>query len=319
MMQKRLINLDFLRVFAASSVALFHYTVQYPKFSGQDNPFGFDWFSGTINLFFMISGFVIILSCSKHDPITFLKRRLRTLYPPFLICCTITALILALSPMIKSDVSLVTYLSNISLLALYTDIPFIDGAYWTLSYEIGFYIFMAVAYRYLFAKSQFLLPIYLFTGSLLFALFSTYIPSPLHYFLMIHSYGHLFGYGIAIYLWYQSGFKWYYIPYGFITVFMHYINHNMQFFDVILISSFVILFPIIIFYQLSWNKLTAFICSLGGYTYIFYLLHQMIGFSLIHRLEQFNMPPALILTSVFSLIALLSLSIKKLSNHIQKF
>jgi len=318
---KRLTNLDMIRVFAALSVAMFHYTVQYPEFSGQENLFPFIWYSGTIHLFFIISGFVILLSCSRTTPLNFIKKRFIAIYPPLLICCTITAIILLFSTRIISDVSLINYFYNITLISNFTYKPLIEGAYWTLSYEIGFYIFMALSFKLFFQRILWVLPLYLMAGSFLYYLFSAYIPNPLHLFMMMHNYSHLFAYGMICYLWHQNGFKTYYLAFLPSIFGLHYLHHGLDSAYIVLFCA--IIFPALIFFPFPETRLKIFLCRLGGYSYIFYLLHQMIGFVIIAELSHWGLYPMVILLSTFILIGAISFVIKhialKAQNYLKEF
>lgn len=304
-----------IRVFAALSVAIFHYTVQYPEFSGQENPFPFIWYSGTIHLFFIISGFVILLSCHRTTSLNFIKKRFIAIYPPLFICCTVTAIILSFSDQIISDVSFINYIYSITLISNFTYKPLIEGAYWTLSYEIGFYIFMALFFKHIFQRILWALPFYLMAGSFFYFIASEYIPNPLHLFMMIHNYSHLFAYGMICYLWYQNGFKIYYLAFLPAMFGLHFLHHGLESAYIVLFCA--VIFPALIFFPFPETRLKKFLCRLGGYSYIFYLLHQMIGFVIISELVHFGLYPMVILLSTFIIISALSFIIKMAALKIQ--
>ncbi|WP_434712224.1 acyltransferase [Rhizobium sp. YTUHZ045] len=87
-----------------------------------------------VELFFVISGFVIVNSAASASALSFLKGRILRLYPAVWICASLTLIVIA-----TQDVNwriLMNYLRSIT---LYPGGPWIDGQYWTLACEICFY------------------------------------------------------------------------------------------------------------------------------------------------------------------------------------
>ncbi|WP_064707013.1 acyltransferase family protein [Rhizobium bangladeshense] len=87
-----------------------------------------------VELFFVISGFVIVNSAASANAMSFLKGRILRLYPAVWICASLTLIVIA-----TQDVNrrvLKNYLRSIT---LYPGGPWIDGQYWTLPCEICFY------------------------------------------------------------------------------------------------------------------------------------------------------------------------------------
>lgn len=92
----RVNEIDFLRFFAAFLVMLFHYSsvsqaskMSYPLLL----PIASFGFYG-VHLFFMISGFVILMTAARVDAKQFIISRIIRLYPAFWVCCTSTSLLL---------------------------------------------------------------------------------------------------------------------------------------------------------------------------------------------------------------------------------
>lgn len=87
-MKKRLIELDALRGIAALSVVIYHYTTRYNSLYGHDSFLDNNYFhycSQGVQLFFMISGFVIFLTLNHiKKPMDFVISRFSRLYPPIL-------------------------------------------------------------------------------------------------------------------------------------------------------------------------------------------------------------------------------------------
>ncbi len=94
----------------------------------------FSWFGWVgVEIFFVISGFVISSSAENATPFSFFRSRILRLYPGVWICATITALVLLINDLIHG---VGRYLFS---MALVPTGPFIDGQYWTLGVEIVFY------------------------------------------------------------------------------------------------------------------------------------------------------------------------------------
>jgi len=101
-----------------------------------------------VQLFFMISGFLVLQSALSKDVAGFLRARVVRLYPAFLVCCTITYAAVAFIP--GEPHALVNYLYNLTMLNGLVDsfrgVPpdYLDGSYWTLALEWKFYLLIAI-------------------------------------------------------------------------------------------------------------------------------------------------------------------------------
>ena len=124
MLTHRLKELDSLRGIAALSVAFYHFTEGRP-------PFKYFKFCGTaVDLFFMISGFVIFLSVVDNPSWKiFVKRRILRLYPTYWVCLilTTTAIVINNYLFVINDKNLVVrFLANLTMLQYYFRIGDID-------------------------------------------------------------------------------------------------------------------------------------------------------------------------------------------------
>ena len=146
----RVNEIDLLRFFAALSVVFFHYSFRgyaadsmsvmpYPLLA----PFSKYGFLG-VELFFMISGFVILMTAASGSLRGFVVSRFVRLYPAFWACCTITfAVTIAIgAPRYSSSPG--QYLVNMTMLSGFVGVPSIDGAYWSLFVEMQFYAWVAL-------------------------------------------------------------------------------------------------------------------------------------------------------------------------------
>ncbi|WP_306252344.1 acyltransferase [Parvularcula sp. IMCC14364] len=136
----RLTNLDGLRGLAAMAVLLYHYTSVFPRFWPEAQPPGFviDFGGFGVHLFFIISGFVILMTLERRGATrAFLKSRFIRLYPIFWVCVTFTFLILILFPVLSAGPDWLTYLVNLTMLQDYIKVQPVDSVYWSLTYELG--------------------------------------------------------------------------------------------------------------------------------------------------------------------------------------
>lgn len=93
------------------------------------------YLSFTVEVFFIISGFIIIASAINRKPSEFLVGRIVRLAPALLLCATITLIVAIL---LDDKAPIGSYLTSIFLLPL-AFFEGIDGSYWSLRFEIIFY------------------------------------------------------------------------------------------------------------------------------------------------------------------------------------
>jgi peptidoglycan/LPS O-acetylase OafA/YrhL len=137
--------LDLLRLAAVLPVLLFHYgfrgaaadgftNVSLPEIQGLVK-YGYLG----VQMFFVISGFVIAYSADGRTATDFAIARIARIYPGFLFCMTVTfVLTLAFgAPQLTTSVG--QWLANLFIVAPALKAPFMDGAYWSIVYEITFY------------------------------------------------------------------------------------------------------------------------------------------------------------------------------------
>lgn len=152
-MPKRLPGLDILRFLAITAVFLFHYLFRGPISGWVEHasfPSAQTWavygYAG-VDLFFVISGFVIAWSSEGRTALEFLRARFLRLWPTFVVCMTISALLLALAGNPHFPVGLWQWAANLIFLPQALRQPFVDGAYWSIVAELTFYgwIFLAIS------------------------------------------------------------------------------------------------------------------------------------------------------------------------------
>lgn len=143
---KRLLELDAMRGIAALMVVFFHFTVDRPEAQ-----LGYKLGITGVDLFFIISGFVIFLTISgtKHW-MDFVVSRFSRLYPAYWTAVLLTTLSIGLANYFSGESSgglVYESLGNLTMFNYYLKIPNLDGSYWTLIIEMQFYILILVIFR----------------------------------------------------------------------------------------------------------------------------------------------------------------------------
>ena len=142
-------GLDLLRFIAALGVVNFHYF-----FGLTDKLSWYRYGNLGVELFFIISGFVISQSAATASTRNFILGRFIRLYPLFWIACTITYLVTLLMPN-GTPVHFAEYLISMTMLGdkLSSALGYgglVDPSYWTLAVELMFYVSIGL-FVYLFS------------------------------------------------------------------------------------------------------------------------------------------------------------------------
>jgi peptidoglycan/LPS O-acetylase OafA/YrhL len=145
---ERIAGLDVLRGFAAAAVMLHHHGQYYDVLYPGRIPLPVDLGPGHfgVELFFIISGFVILMTIERKQTVReFVVSRAARLMPAFLAALVMATVIRTLSPVPMLDTPTVPqFLANLTMApALFGQTP-MDMPYWTLSYELVFYIGMGL-------------------------------------------------------------------------------------------------------------------------------------------------------------------------------
>lgn len=165
-MNQRIKILDGFRALAILPVVLFHFFTRWtPPFNDVSlYPYGsdYDYFmfgKMGVQFFFIISGFVIVYTLDNTQNLKqFWIRRFIRLYPTMVIASLITLTVInlfdfsdyfAANGKVQNMLSSLTFLPPWNLETIFRnklEFEYIDGAYWSLWYEILFYILCSVLY-----------------------------------------------------------------------------------------------------------------------------------------------------------------------------
>ncbi len=300
----RLLELDALRGIAALAVVFFHYSFVIYQFVPNAKPVAFQFEHGHygVELFFIISGFVIFMSLSHaKNGWDFLASRITRIYPVFWAAVFITYIVGVLFPLNGQEYNLPQLLANLTMLQSYMKIPSIDGVYWSLSYEIGFYICMGLLFVTNKLKYINVLSIFWLLSTAVFHIYASIIPHPLHYLTLINSYAHLFVAGITLYRCWSSSFSVNCVLILLGVIAVQYLQEGML--GALIVASFILLFILIIRGHAGILR-HGFLIYLGTISYSLYLIHHMVGFRIIQELQTIGTEPntALFITVLLMIV-----------------
>lgn len=143
--------LDGLRFLAAVAVMLFHYTALGNPSWGQQPVEVFPGLSDLtyvgafgVDLFFIISGFVILMTAWGRDVRSYAISRITRLYPAYWVGVLLTAFLLLVLWPDRKEIELTDVGVNLTMFQSAFGVPHVDGVYWTLWAELRFYVLIGV-------------------------------------------------------------------------------------------------------------------------------------------------------------------------------
>lgn len=256
--------------------------------------------------FFIISGFVIFMTLDRiNSGRVFLKRRFIRLYPTFWLCLLIAFSISSLAGISQFKRNFTELIINFTMIPSLLRTKQVDGAYWSLEVELLFYLLMFLLIRMRRKDDILIFNILWLFISIFVSLFK------LRYLnvLLITDHSYLFIAGISFYkLWSDNNKKLNHfiivlcLMYGFIIKGVE---------EGVIVSLFIILFYLFIYGRLEFLRSFRFLTFFGNISYPFYLLHQVIGMILIHKLSYFSDNYIVLIIAPFAMITLMSWLVTK--------
>jgi len=337
--EDRFHEIDLLRFAAAFSVLLYHYTF---RSSGTDIRVAvtfpelapiFKYGYLGVELFFVISGFVVLLTALGRNARQFVVSRATRLYPAYWSCVAITFVTILLLGGDLYSATFPQFLVNLTMLQEFAEVSPIDGVYWTLTIELKFYllVFLLVLARQIHHLQQFL------GAWLLASAFLDYFPgyNAIRFFLF-PGYSYFFIAGAAFLLIRLHGIS----PYRLLLLAASYVG-ALHFgvvegstlarffrgeFDPLVIALILSLF-FGLFYLIALGKTKSLgrpgFIVIGALTYPLYLLHQRIGFMLFNALAPHAPRYVLLAVVIMSMIGLAyavhRLIERRYAGHLKRF
>ncbi|MFM1987581.1 MAG: hypothetical protein RJA99_538 [Pseudomonadota bacterium] len=146
----RLDQLDGLRAVAALLVLGYHYTTRYDATLVHSSPLPVDLPLGHfgVELFFVISGFVIMMTLDRsRSPADFAVSRFSRLYPTYWFAVLVTGVAMRAVGMPGYERPVRDIAANLTMVQGWFGVESIDGAYWSLGVELVFYLWMLLLWR----------------------------------------------------------------------------------------------------------------------------------------------------------------------------
>ncbi|MFI6504035.1 acyltransferase family protein [Nonomuraea typhae] len=298
--QDRLYEIDGLRIVAALCVVFYHYT--FSAWAGGASPVAFPAESALsqygylgVDLFFVISGFVVLMSAWGRTPGQFAISRAIRLYPAYWAGLALTTMItLALGAGIFT-ITIPQILANLTMFQAVIDVPNVDVVYWTLWSEMRFYFLILVLTMIGMTRGRVLAVLWGWLA-VTFAVELGVLPKVAD--LVVQSeYSHYFIAGMALFLLYRFGLNWQIaliVPVCLGNAVFRAIGFSEQvgrryhvaFSPVAITVIVTLIFVVMLLVALRVTKplATRRLVVAGGLTYPLYLLHAHIGVIAFNRL-----------------------------------
>jgi peptidoglycan/LPS O-acetylase OafA/YrhL len=278
-------ELDAVRGIAALMVVLFHYTVRYAAlYDDPGAPFHASFGFLGVQIFFGVSGFVILMTLARcRTPSDFVIARASRLYPAYWTAVLITFAVLVIFPLTGRTPGWQQGLVNLTMLQEFVGVPHVDGVYWSLEVELVFYAWMLIVFVAGWMRhTRRLLGLWLVLSiatMLASMLLRRSVPVFASRFLLVE-YSAFFAIGAAAFLDFQdrrvAPATW-----GLFALAMGtaWLGAGLQ--GLIVAASMVLLFSLLVRRKAGFMN-TRVLVFLGTVSYPLYLLHQNIGYVIIH-------------------------------------
>ncbi|MFF0205521.1 acyltransferase family protein [Streptomyces sp. NPDC005017] len=262
-----------------------------------------------VEIFFVISGFVICMSCWGRTPRQFFVSRVIRLYPAYWFAVLFTTAVLVALPGVWDRLAARDVLMNLTMLQTGSGIPHVDAVYWTLWSELRFYLLflvvvaMGLTYRRVVAfccvwgAAAMLAPIAKLPLLTLVAQ-----PDGAWYFIAGLALYLMYRFGQDLLLWGVLGTSW--------LMAQHEIAERVAYEGVsswrgaVLVYTVFLLTMVAIALGRADRFQWRWLATAGSLTYPLYLLHYVVGTTLIDRLRDTMDARLLLLTLTAGFLAL---------------
>lgn len=315
----RLEVLDGLRLVAAMSVLAYHYTAiahvwhrpATAVFPSQ--PFAHGWLG--VQLFFLISGFVICMSGWDRGVSSFLRSRAVRLYPAYWLSVLVIAVGLAVFPGLPWRPGAGDVLVNLTMFQDAAGVPRLADVYWSLWAELRFYLLFALLVWWGLRHRRVIAFCALWLGAT--ALAQVFPAGGAIQTILTTDHAPLFTAGIGCYLMYRfrpTFASWAIVAGSFVLALPAVLRRNQlesKAGEIIPNGPVIVLlavwFLLIIAVALGWlNWIRGrWLVAGGALTYPLYLLHLDLGGALLY-LFQWRVPPPLLVPVVAGAMILLA-------------
>lgn len=328
----RFSELDGLRGLAILGVVIYHFGTPYGTYYPSDHAVLYNFAVGEmgVQLFFMISGFVILLSAIKSGSAAkFVLSRTSRLYPTYWAGLIFASILIFTVGIETRVITLPQLLVNFTMLQRFLFVENVDQVYWTLAVEMQFYL-LVFAYL-LFTKGKLnrvFLTRFAVVWSLLGLTLCLLYPhgsetglAKILVWLVLAEHSALFCYGISLFLYfYDQKFSPLIALFAGISITNAFVRHDV-------LHGVTVMTLALLFFFVVWSKNVPWLRQgplhfMGKISYPWYLVHTVGGFVMIHLLQSYiGVLGSIIVAFCVSILLayLLHISVEtKLSNRFRK-
>lgn len=325
----RLYEVDLLRIIAALSVVLYHYT--FSGYLGGHSPVEYPALSPVtrygylgVDMFFVISGFVVLLSAWGRRPSDFVISRIVRLYPAFWVAVIVTTVVSITLSRGHFRVTVGQFLANLTMFNSVPNIANVDVVYWTLWAELRFYALVFILAAIGITRTRVLTLLWLWLAAT-FAVQSGRLPGAGALDLLVQSqFSHYFIAGMALCLVYRFGWSWHigailllclgnavFRGVGYAREVGN--RYHAEIHAIVVAAVITMIFCVLTLVALRATRGLArpWFSSVGALTYPLYLVHAHIGFALFSWLDG-TVNRTLLLPAMILWMGLLAVAINRL-------
>ncbi len=315
--------LDGLRIMAALLVVLYHYTAWGHDYWGAYAPDVWPLLSTVtrygqigVQLFFLISGFVILMSLQGRNLTHFIGSRVGRLYPAYWLAVLAAAVLcFVIWPRIGEGRAPSDIIPNLTMMQGAFEIEDLDGVYWTLWVELRFYILLGLMLALGLAKDRYIMMLSVIWPAAGFMLHFTELEKLQEW--IAGQYAALFAAGMMLYLIYKRGhslLRWTLVAFN--TAIAAYFTGIKGSSDALSLSKMevpawhyqvlvvlcVLLLALVTLTSL--NKVeTKWLMMAGSLTFPLYLFHEIWGWWIINELHPWVNKYVLLLATIVLMLA----------------
>jgi peptidoglycan/LPS O-acetylase OafA/YrhL len=305
----RIPELDALRGVAAMGVVLYHLIGGYGNVHGHDfrSPAFIELGAYGVHLFFIISGFVILMTIErKATPRDFVIARIGRLYPTYWVAVLLTSAVLATGVFPNNTVTAGQVVANLTMFQRFMKVADVDGAYWTLAYELAFYVLMLLIVVARLTKRIEIVSVVWMSVAAIYTFGHRTGTVALHarvQTVLMVGYCHLFVAGMMFYRLRTAGQAWHRHAIIAIVAFTELVQGTWE-------SFAMVVGLLVIFYAVTAGKLkfiaVAPLLFLGSVSYALYAVHETAGSAMLLALRRVglgSLPALIIVIPTFIILA----------------
>lgn len=291
---KTIKGLNYIRAVSAIFIILYHYTTRYMQsfHNVTDSKIGVWGGCRAVAVFFILSGFLTAYNLKTADTSkSFAKKRLVRLYPAYWVAIILTTVVTYLF-LRERFIGIPSTIFNFTMLQGFVGIPAVDGAYWTLTHELWFYVIAgALIFINKFIKSE--KPFELFStlwifGIVCFEFIVSKVKIPgfivtIGNIALLTKYASTFIIGISLSYIVKNSKNYLSYLNLILSFLLFFVKFGLDYTLIVVLIAFLVYIFAKKEITFKHDKIFMFI---AGISYPLYLVHQMIGYAIIWNLEK---------------------------------